>query len=104
VLTAAVYLVYRVLPNVSRPLPWRPVLAGAMAGTAIWLTATFLFRLTLGLLGSAGNVYGAATGTIAFQVWLYLTAFGLLLGAEVAAALERRTRSRPGVGEEPRTA
>jgi membrane protein len=93
ILTGAVHLLYRVLPNLDRPRPWRPLLAGAMAGTAIWMAATLVFRLTLGLVGGAGNFYGTATGAIAIQVWVFITAFGLLIGAEVAAALERRTES-----------
>ena len=90
VLTVVLYLLYAVLPNVSRPRPRWTLLVGAAAGTALWLAATFLFRLSLRALARYGSVYGVMSGVVALQVWLYLTALGVLLGAEIAAALERR--------------
>ena len=90
VLTAATYLLYAVLPNVSVPRSRWTLLAGAASGTALWMAATLLFRWSLRALARYGSVYGVMSGVVALQVWLYLTALGVLLGTEVAAALERR--------------
>ncbi len=90
VLTIVMYLLYAVLPNVSFPRPWWTLLVGAAAGTALWMAATFLFRLSLRALARYGSAYGVMSGVVALQVWLYLTALGVLLGAEIAAALVRR--------------
>lgn len=90
VLTAATYLLYAFLPNVSAPRSRWTLLLGAAAGMGLWMTATILFRLSLHAFARAGSVYGVMSGVVALQVWIYLTALGVLLGAEIAAALERR--------------
>jgi membrane protein len=90
VLTAATFLLYRYLPNVSAHRSRWPLLLGATAGMALWMTATLLFRLFLHSFSRLGTVYGVMSGVIAIQIWIYLAALGVLLGAEVAAALERR--------------
>jgi membrane protein len=90
VLTAVTYLLYAVLPDVNVPRSRWKLLAGAAAGMALWMAATLLFRLALHTSGRSGSVYGVMGGVIALQIWLYLTALAVLLGAEVAAALGRR--------------
>jgi len=90
VLTAATFLLYRFLPNAGAPRSRWPLLFGAAAGMALWMTATLLFRLSLHSFSHSGAVYGVMSGVIAIQIWIYLAALGVLLGAEVAAALERR--------------
>lgn len=89
VLTAATVLLYRFLPNVSARRSRGTLLLGATAGVALWMTATLLFRLSLHSFARSGTVYGVMSGVIAIQIWIYLAALGVLLGAEVAAALER---------------
>ena len=89
VLTAATFLLYRFLPNVSAHRSRWTLLLGATAGMALWMTATLLFRLSLHSFTRLGTVYGVMSGVIAIQIWIYLAALGVLLGAEVAAALER---------------
>jgi len=89
-LTVASALLYRFLPNTSGPRSRRALLAGAAAGTALGMIATLLFRLSLRTLGGSDSLYGIMSGVIALEVWLYLTAFAFLLGAEIAAMLERR--------------
>ena len=90
VLTAATFLLYRFLPKVSAHRSRWSLLLGATAGMALWMTATLLFRLSLRSFSRSGAVYGVMSGVIAIQIWIYLAALGVLLGAEVAAALERR--------------
>lgn len=103
-LTAATYLLYAVLPNVERPRPKIMLLAGAASGMAIWMAATLLFRVALHSFSRSGSVYGVMSGVIAIQIWIHLTALGVLLGAEVAAALERRVgRSDRAARKTPRT-
>lgn len=89
VLTAATFLLYRFLPRVSAHRPTWTLVLGATAGMALWMTATLLFRLFLHSFSRLGTVYGVMSGVIAIQIWIYLAALGVLLGAEVAAALER---------------
>ena len=66
VLTAATFLLYTFLPNVSADRSRWPLLLGAAAGMALWMTATLLFRLWLRGFGRSGSVYGVMSGVIAY--------------------------------------
>ena len=67
--------------------PWRAVLPGAALFAVGWLLATYLFALYVNALGNYGATYGALGGVAGLLVWLYLSAFVLILGAEVTGSL-----------------
>ena len=82
---------YRRLPGRGRRLPWRSM--------GVWLATGWIVVVTAGVglyasrsttLGAAVAVFGAP---IVVMLWLYLCFVGLLLGAEIEAARERRVRS-----------
>jgi membrane protein len=76
---------YRV-GTVASP-PWRAILPGAALFAVGWLAATFVFALYVNALGNYGATYGALGGVAGLLVWLYLSGFVLILGAEVTGAL-----------------
>lgn len=85
------WLTYYLLPNHDQSRSKRWILFGAVVGTALWVLVTIVFRLFLAYSGRFSAVYGIVGGIAAFLIWLYLTAMSILIGGEVAAALERRS-------------
>jgi uncharacterized BrkB/YihY/UPF0761 family membrane protein len=67
--------------------PWRAILPGAALFAVGWLLATYLFALYVNALGNYGATYGALGGVAGLLVWLYLSGFVLILGAEVTGSL-----------------
>jgi membrane protein len=82
-------VVYRVAPDrVVARFDWAS--PGALVATVLWLGGSILFGLYVDNFGSYNKTYGALAGVVVLLLWLYLTAYIVLLGAEVNAAAERQ--------------
>lgn len=84
------WLIYYWLPNHDQSRSKRWILVGALVGTSLWVGATLLFRLFLSYTPRFSAIYGLVGGMAALLIWLFLTAMSILVGGEVAAAMERR--------------
>lgn len=62
---------------------WGWVLPGALAATTVWFPATLAFGFYVTRVTDYSRFYGSFAAGIATLVWLYLTAFSCLLGAEL---------------------
>jgi len=81
--------IYHVAPN--RRAKWRAEIPGAAFSALFSLLATLLFSVYLRTLSSTSNaVFGVIGTAITLQLWLYLLAIGLVLGAEVNAGFALR--------------
>ena len=70
-----------------------------MLATLVWLALTAGFGLYVANFAHYNATYGSLGAVIGFLTWLYLTAYIILLGAELNAILEldaapRRRKSR----------
>jgi membrane protein len=79
-------VVFRLAPD-SR-LPWRWVTPGAAVFGLGWLAASFLFVVYVKFAGGYASSYGVIGGVVVILLWLQLTMYALLLGAEINAQLE----------------
>jgi membrane protein len=66
---------------------WLWVLPGAVAGTIIWFPATLAYGWYVTRVANYSRIYGSFAAGIATLVWLYITSFSVLLGAELNGAL-----------------
>ena len=66
---------------------WLWVLPGAVAGTLIWFPATLAYGFYVTRVADYSRIYGSFAAGIATLVWLYLSAFSVLLGAELNGVL-----------------
>jgi membrane protein len=80
-LLAAVGILYWAAPDVQLPFQW--LSPGAIMFVLVWAPATFLFGLYVSNFGSYNATYGALGGVVVLLIWLYLTSYVLLLGAEL---------------------
>lgn len=81
--------IFHVAPN--RRASWRAEIPGAAFATLLWLVSTVLFSIYLRTLRGTNAVFGVIGTAITIQLWLYLLAIGLVLGAELNAALASRS-------------
>lgn len=81
-------LVYKFAPTRPRPrLRW--VLLGSVLATVLWLIASWGFSYYVSNFGSYGEVYGSISAVVVLMLWLFLTSFIILLGAEVNSVTEQ---------------
>jgi membrane protein len=74
---------------------WLWVGPGAVAGTLIWFPTTLAFGWYVTRIADYSMFYGSFGAGIATLVWLYITAFSVLVGAELNGVLyEDRQESR----------
>lgn len=82
--------IFHVAPN--RRASWRGEVPGAAFSALLWLVSTVLFSIYLRTLSADTNaVFGVIGTAITIQLWLYLLAIGLVLGAELNAGLALRS-------------
>jgi membrane protein len=73
----------------SRPTPQRPrITPGATFATVLWLIASELLSLYVSRIGSFGATYGSLGAAVGVMLWFYVSAYAVLLGAELNARLE----------------
>ncbi len=80
---------------------WLWVAPGAIAGTLIWFPATLAYGWYVTSVGNYTRLYGSFAAGIATLVWLYITSFSVLLGAELNGVLfwERQNQVAPESSE-----
>ncbi len=83
----AIALLYRFGP--SRPSPGRVSIApGAALATVLWLIASELLSFYVAKIGTFGATYGSLGAAVGVMMWFYVSAYAVLLGAELNARLE----------------
>lgn len=89
-------LIYRFMPNTK--VRWRDALPGAVLGAVLFEALRTLFALYLSMFGNYTDVYGPLASVIVFLVWVFVSAYVLILGAEFASewGKDKRPLSPPG--------
>jgi len=86
-LLALMACIYRFAPNRKPYGRWYTV--GGVGATAAWLLASVALSFYISSFGNYAKTYGALAGVAVLMLWLYLTAFAVLVGGQLNAALER---------------
>jgi membrane protein len=73
---------------------WLWVGPGAVAGTLIWFPSTLAFGWYVTRIADYSMFYGSFGAGIAMLVWLYITSFSVLLGAELNGVLYGNRHNR----------
>jgi membrane protein len=81
-------VVYRFAPNRDHAR-WQWATPGALVATALWVLGSVAFSVYVSEFGSYQKTYGALAGAAVLMLWLFLTAYVVLLGAELNAVAER---------------
>ena len=91
-------LVYYLAPNKNQR-SWKWLTPGAVLGALLWLVLSGLFALYVTFAGNYTKTYGVIASGVILLLWLNYSAFALLFGAELNAALERQAEVRAAGGK-----
>ncbi|MGH7086056.1 MAG: YihY/virulence factor BrkB family protein, partial [Acetobacteraceae bacterium] len=83
----ALTLLYRFGPSRS-PNAHRVFLPGSITSTILWMAASLLFSIYVTRVASYNAMYGPLAAVIGVMMWFYVSAYVVLFGAELNAALE----------------
>jgi membrane protein len=89
-LLVALAIAYRVSPDRNDPA-WRWATPGALVAVVLWIAGSALFSVYAANFGNYDETYGSLAGIVVTMLWLFLSAFVVILGAEINAELERQT-------------
>lgn len=93
----ALSVLYRFAPHRTHPR-WEWVNAGAVIAATLWLLGSALFAIYVRNFNSFGKAYGAIGGVVVMLMWFYVSAYVVILGAEINSELERQTVNDTTVG------
>lgn len=76
--------------HVSVPVrsPWREDIPGALVALVMWVGGSFLLRLYLINTVEGPTIYGSLAAPVAVLLWIFISAFAVLVGAAVNAAID----------------
>lgn len=98
IVLAALGLLYRYGPNRRNArMAW--ITPGSILATVLWIAASWGFGRYVANLGTYNETFGALGAVVVLQMWLYLSAFIVCIGAELNAELEMHTDADTTVGQ-----
>lgn len=99
-LVLAVAVIYYFTPDVEQD--WRWISPGAVFAIPAWVLMSLAFSYYINNFGSYDKTYGSIGAVIVLLLWLYLSGFIILVGAEINAVVEHSSEEgkEPGEKEE----
>jgi membrane protein len=85
----AIAAAYRYAPD-RHDAQWRWISLGSGLATLLWLLATLGFGAYARTIGHYNATYGSLGAVVVLLMWLYVSAYAVLLGASVNAEIERQ--------------
>jgi membrane protein len=95
--SATFAIFFRYAPD-RRAAKWRWLSLGSVASTVLWLAITLGFGFYAANLSDYNATYGSLAAIVIFLMWLFLSAYAVLIGAEINAETERQTFRDSTVG------
>jgi membrane protein len=92
-------IIYRFGPS-REEAEWRWITPGAVLATVLWVIASIAFSIYVRNFGSYTETYGSLGGVIILLMWMWLSAFVILLGAELNSEMEHQTEKDTTTGGE----
>jgi membrane protein len=90
-------LLYKYAPD-RHSAKWRWVSPGAFVAGILWLLGSYAFNMYVSHFGAYNETYGSVGGIIILLMWFYMTAFIVLIGAEINASSELHTSEDTTIG------
>lgn len=88
VVLIAFMVLYILAPNVKIKL--MSVIPGAIFATIVFLAGSYLFGIYISNFSNYSKTYGSIAGIIILMLWLYITGFIIIIGAEINAIFHQR--------------
>ncbi|QQB60371.1 YihY/virulence factor BrkB family protein [Staphylococcus equorum] len=84
----AFMVLYTLAPNVK--IKMKSVIPGAIFATIVFLGGSFLFGIYISNFANYSKTYGSIASIIILMLWLYITGFIIIIGAEINAIIHQR--------------
>lgn len=92
-------ITYKIGPDRRDPeIRW--VSWGAAIATILWLGGSTLFSFYISNFGNYDKMYGSFAAVIILMLWFFITAYVILLGAEINSEMEHQTRKDTTIGKD----
>lgn len=98
VLLVGFAVIYRLGPNLEGQRP-RLITPGALFAAVGWVAASVGFSIYLRNFGTYNEVYGSIGAVIVMLMWLFISAYLVLLGGALNAELARASRAAKAIPE-----
>ncbi|MDW4413814.1 YihY/virulence factor BrkB family protein [Staphylococcus saprophyticus] len=98
VVLIAFMVLYTLAPNVKIKL--LSVIPGAIFATIVFLGGSYLFGFYISNFANYSKTYGSIAGIIILMLWLYITGFIIIIGAEINAIFHQSKVVRGKTPEE----
>lgn len=90
-------IVFRFAPD-RRAAKWRWLSIGSILATLLWLLITIGFGFYVANFDDYNATYGSLSAVVVLLMWLFLSAYAILCGAELNSEIERQTMVDSTVG------
>jgi membrane protein len=95
----ALAFLYRYAPSREEP-KWRWVSWGAVTAALLWIVGSVLFSVYVADFATYNKTYGSLGAVVVLLVWLYVSSYAVLFGAELNAEIEHQTARDSTTGSE----
>ncbi|PEQ11140.1 ribonuclease BN [Novosphingobium sp. PC22D] len=95
--SAGFALIMRYGPD-RRPAKWKWLSPGSLLATLLWIAISFGFSLYVAYISDYNATYGSLSAIVVFLMWLFLSAYGVLVGALLNAEIERQIQCDTTIG------
>lgn len=100
---AGLCVLYRFAPSRETP-EWKWTSVGAVAGCLVWIAASASFAFFVSNFSYYNQSFGTLAGVVVLLMWFWISAYIVLMGAELNAELEAQTRVDTAAGDDKATA
>jgi membrane protein len=87
-------VVYRFAPSRSK-VKWHWITPGAVLATVLWVLGSAGFSFYVANFGKYNETYGSLAAVVIMLLWLYLSTYVVLMGAELNSEIEFQTALDP---------
>lgn len=95
----AVAVIYRYAPDREEPR-WQWISIGSVVSVMLWIAGSVGFSIYVSHFASFNRIYGSLGAVAILLVWFWLSAFVILMGAELNSEMEHQTRHDTTTGDE----
>ena len=97
IVATGIGLIFYFAPDAEQEWEW--ITPGAVLATILWLIASLVFKIYVSNFADYNATYGSLGGVIVLMLWFYISAFAILVGAEMNAEIEHASPHGKAPGE-----
>jgi len=99
VVMLALAVLYRYGPDRDEPR-WQWISVGSVTAVLLWIAGSIGFSIYVRNFSSYNETYGSMGAVVILLMWFWLSAFIVLMGAELNSEIEHQTKRDTTVGDE----